>query len=70
MTKVTLVFEAEVEDCDTQYDWLSVTVGALERALKKADSMDDLAAVFKNMIVADEHSFPSFSHLPAETNHD
>ena len=64
MTKVTLVFETEIsEDCDTQYDWLHTAVDALEKALRKADSMEDLAEVFKNMIVGEDPSFPSFFHL-------
>ena len=57
-----LIFETNVGICDTQYDFLSCAVGELERKLKKADSMDDLASVFKEMKVGDESTFPSFKH--------
>lgn len=71
MTKVTLVFETDTdEDCDTQYDWLHVAVASLEKALKDADSMDDLADVFKSMIVGDLRRFPSFIDSTEEYRYD
>lgn len=71
MTYVTLIFETDTnEDCDTQYDWLHVAVASLEKALKDADSMDDLAAVFKSMIIGGQLSFPSFTHPTEEYRYD
>ena len=64
--KVKLVFETETEVCDTQYDYLHEAVSNLERALKEADSMDDLAAVFTQMRVDDRGAFPSYSDEEAE----
>ncbi len=49
--KFQLVFECELteEESQTQYDAMHVAIGKMERALKKADSNDDLADVFKEI---------------------
>lgn len=47
--KIRLVYETDVSEFETQYDALHCAVSNLSRDIKNADSMDDLADVFKHM---------------------
>lgn len=51
MMKVQLVFECDVAPLDTQYDFLHIAVAELKRKMREADSMDDLAEVFRHMYI-------------------